>query len=298
MLIQTPLRNLIKVQVTQLHGETFQDFITSMMYKVYGPVRFTSIREMHDAGCDGIIVHEQCLVACYGPRNATPKAQAAKIKSDYASYTGKWKSTLPNWRLFINLDPSPAHLKQAEALHGDETVVWGQRRFLELVHDLPFGHVRDLCRKLQIDEDAVGRDFVGYILDDLLRQPRISGQVRYGSEAPDLIEKVKLNFPDHAVDSTLQLIELTTDQQIAIADAIGLLSDDDTTTLKVRVLSDFDDAVGSSFEEKFRSLTREYGRKYNQGMDDEVKSYVQALLWHVFVQCLIGKQPPKTAKSN
>ena len=292
MLVQPLLRNRIKVQVGTLLGGTFQEFITELQYRLHGPMGFMSLRDTHDAGCDGIIVSEQCLVACYGPTNAKFPAQKSKISGDYALYMTHWKKHLPNWRLFINLEPGPEHLKLGEALHGTNAVVWGPKRFLSLIDGLNFGHVRDLCRLLQIDEDDVGRDFVKHILDSLLKLPKASCSVDYRRDAPDLERKVRHNFPAQSITNALRLIEMTIEQQMAVSDAIGLLDDNDTKTLKTRILSDFDQAAGADFEAKFKALTRQYGQQYNRGRDDEVASYVSALLWHVFGQCLIGDEPP------
>ena len=264
-------------------------------YKVHGPMGFMSLRDTHDAGCDGIIVSEQCLVACYGPTNAKFPAQKTKISGDYALYVTHWHKSLPNWRLFINLDPGPEHLKLGKTLHGSESVVWGPKRFLEMLDELNFGHIRDLCRLLQIDDDDVGRDFVKHILDSLLKLPKAAGKVEYGRTAPDPSRKVRQNFPAQSVTQALRMLEKTGDQQAAISEAIGLLDDRDTKTLKIRIMSDFDLAVGADFEAKFKALTRQYGQQYNRGQDDEVGSYVSALLWHVFSQCLIGEEPPPLA---
>lgn len=295
MLVQSPLRNRIRAQVAELRGETFQDFITLLHYKAHGPVRFMSLRDKKDAGCDGIIVDEQCLIACYGPENAKFPAQKRKISGDYASYVATWKARLPNWRLCINLEPSPEHLKLGAELHGSDSVVWGRKRFLALIDELSFGHVRDLCRSLLIDDDEVGRDFLQYILDGLLRLPKTAGSVEYGPAAPELERKIRENFPADSVDHALRLYELTTEEQMAVAEAIGLLDDKDTKTLKVRLLTDFSRVGGALFEEKFNALAREYGQRYNKGQDDEVLGYVAALLWHVFGQCLIGREPPPLA---
>ncbi len=274
MRVPTLLQSHLQSQVSGLRGTTFQDFIAEVLYKIHGTAGFTTLRDVRDEGCDGILVKEKCVIACYGPDNATFARQKKKISQDYDKYVARWQATQPNWRLYLNLEPSPDHLALAVTLHGSKDVIWGTTRIVKLIEEMRFGLRVEICRELHISEEVVGRDFVKGLLDDLLSQPEPAGTVNYGKLAPDLERKVRANFPAESVARVLALVDLTADQQMDVNEAIGLLSNKDTKILKVRVLSDFNRTSGITFEQRFVALTKDYAMRYNRGDDDEVSGFI------------------------
>ncbi|WP_431258550.1 hypothetical protein ACQ86G_29340 [Roseateles chitinivorans] len=291
-MLRGALETHLKTQVGALREMPFQDFVVSILYMVHGAAGFSNLRPTRDGGLDGIIFEEGCGIACYGPDQPTFTKQRKKITDDYNMYVAHWKAQYPNWRLFLNKEPSPDHFKLVNDLHGSGQSVWGLGRILQMIDDLSFGFRRRICKSLQIPEELLSSDFVQMVLNDLLERPAPTAPwVKYARSAPEIEAKVIKNYSPASVDTVLQQIALTAAQQMEVHAEFTSMSVEDTGHLKARIVSDFAQAPGATFEEKFNSLAKAYGQRYNYGQHDEVREYIEALLFHVFTQCLIGLEP-------
>lgn len=291
-MIRSLLDNSLDQQIRALQGFDFQDFVILLLFKVHGTNGFTNLRTIRDKGCDGIIVAESCAIACYGPKADTKfAAHKKKVSEDYDKYATHWKAAHPMWRLFVNMEPTPDLLALCNGLHGSIDVVWGVSRMVEMTKEISFGLRREVCSALRVPDEYVGRDFVGMLLDDLLTMPIGSRRLDFNRSAPDIAAKVKKNYSAERVAGAVARLELTLDQQADVYEAIGALSPEDTKILKLRLITDFEAATGTSFDEKFDALVDTYTLRYNRSADDGASAYIQAMLLHVFVQCFIGEEP-------
>lgn len=291
MLNRSYLENTLRTQIENLQGFDFQDFVTDMLFVVHGAKNFTNLRPVRDGGCDGLIVSERTAVACYAPGTETFTKWKKKVSGDYASYQKRWASEFPKWRFFMNSDPGPNHLALASQLHGDSGATWGLSRIHTLINELAFGKRAQIYKKLRVPQNAYSRHFINTLLDDLIARKEENIDVRYASQAPDPTEKIRTNFRADRVAEAVQLMEMTFDQQMDVAEVLSGFDSDDMNLLKIRIVSDYAFVDGPTDGDRLFTLAKSYGHKYNVDEDDGLQAYIHALLFHVFSQCLIGKEP-------
>lgn len=285
------LHNTLVTQIASRKGFAYQQFVADLLYTTHGADAFTNLREVRDGGCDGLLIREQCAIACYGPGKVSLTSDSKKISSDYQKYRARWSAEFPNWRLFINHEPGPAHFALVTGLHGPGDIVWGLSRQVELITQLNCGLRRKICRLLAIPDDLVARDFVQMVLDDLISGRAHGDVIHYADKAPNLERKIRANYSLEEVDAAIMKARLTLEQQADVAQAIANLTTSDAGVLKVRILNDFSTAPGATFGERMQMLTNLFAARYNVGSDDEIQGYIHALLIHVFGQCLFGTEP-------
>ena len=295
MLPRSPLENHMQLQIRSLGGFEFQDFVVAVLYQKYGSEGFSNLRPVRDGGCDGLIFAEKCAIACYGPANPTVPDLRKKLSADYKLYSAKWQDAYPNWRFFVNFDLGPDHIAIAASLHGDGDVLWGLSRLHQLIKELGLGKRIVLCRILNIPANIFASDVIKDLLDDLMQKRVGSVSINYRSEAPDLEEKVRINFSEHEVDLMLKMISVSLDAQAEVDEVIRPMGGTDVNALKIRVMTDFSNMPGNNFSDKFKSLQMCYAERYNIGHDDVLQGYIVALLIHMFSLCLIGSDPAREA---
>ena len=291
MLNKSPLEVQLRAQVRALRGADFQQFVVHWMFAVHGVDGFQDIREMKDQGCDGLILRERCSIACYGPDHKEFKKLQKKVKSDHASYSKNWKCDYPNWRVFINRDPSPDETKLVRRLHPNADL-WGVERILEAMRDLPQHRRVPLCRLLGVDEALIGRDFLKPLLEDLVADRVTTDLVDYRKRAPDIERKIRANYSESEVQTAIDLAVLTVEQQAAAQAALTAYDETDISRIKSRVLQDFAMTPSSaSFADRLRTLEGLYGAKYNSEEDDGLRAQILGLMLMLFAQCLFGRPP-------
>ncbi|MCW5115582.1 hypothetical protein B7L17_002050 [Burkholderia cenocepacia] len=84
---------------------------------------------------------------------------------------------------------------------------------------------------------------------------------------------------------------MTLDQQVEVAEVLAGFDSDEMNHLKIRIVLDYAAVEGPTDGDRLLTLATKYGHKYNTDGDDELQTYIHALLFHVFSQCLIGTPP-------
>ncbi|WP_423395615.1 hypothetical protein [Burkholderia sp. LMG 21824] len=291
MLPRSYLDNTLRTQIENLQGFDFQDFVTDMLFVIHGAKSFTNLRPVRDGGCDGLITSEGAAIACYAPGAETFSKWKKKVSSDYALYKNRWAHEFPDWRFFINHEPGPNHLELVKQLHGDSGVTWGLSRIHALINELAFGKRTQIYKKLRVPTDAYARHFISTLLDDLIARKSGDADVHYANQAPDPTEKIRANFRADRVAEAVRLMRMTLNQQMDVAEVLAGFDSDGINHLKVRIVSDYAALDGPTDGDRLLTLATNYGHKYNADGDDELQTYIHALLFHVFSQCLIGKPP-------
>lgn len=291
MAIETPLDAQVRAQLQQLRGDDFQYFVVQLLYALHGTSGFQGLRRTKDQGSDGIILKAACSIACYGPEDRRFATFKKKVSGDYASYKANWHATHPNWRVYINREPSPQETKHVISLH-PHSQLHGVSSIMEEMRKLPWPQRATLYSLLRIDEALVGRDFLRPILDDLVseRVPVTVGE--YDQLAPDFAMKIEVNFAAQEVAEAINLASLTFEQQAAAAAALAIYDDIDLNRIKGKVARDFANISSNlTFGERIASLRSSYSHKYNPSEDDGIDSYIHGLIMVLFAQCIIGIRP-------
>ncbi len=113
--MDSPIRILLKTQISNLTGNEFQDFIDQLFLSHYGSEKYHPTRHTRDQGCDGI-VNNDTVVACYGYDNADKTAILKKVQDDFLKYSNTWHGDFPLWLFIINKDVPAYLIKEVSGL--------------------------------------------------------------------------------------------------------------------------------------------------------------------------------------
>ena len=290
----SPLETQLRIQLRSLKGFDFQAAVVFLQQLLHGTEGFQDLRPVRDGGCDGLIEDEKWAIACYGPEEARFRKFKTKVDSDYNAYAGKWRATYPNWRVYINRDPSPEETLLVKELHKDGQL-WGVVRLMESVANLLWYQRVRFYRYLNIDDDLIGRDFLRPILEDLVAE-RVEGDAgEYRKRAPDIERKIIANYSADEVELELKSNELTFEQQAAAMALLSAFGETDLNRIKATVVERYKQMPASStFGERIDGLVRHYCSKYNAGDDDGLTLCIRGLVLWLFAQCLLGREPQES----
>ncbi len=284
---KTPLYNQLKVQIQAKTDTEFQRFISDLFLKIYGSESFIPLREEKDKGCDGILVEEECVIACYGPKKQDKNKFEAKAKSDFDKYQTNWEAQYPNWKVIYNAEVVPHQVTIVDGLKKG-SIVFGIEQILNLIEErLAHSKLRVLALDLGIDRDLISQDVLGEVLKDLLNDSiESTSQPKYKTVLY-IEDKVKLNFDAKDVDDVLKEYSELIEYFPQVEALISGYEDQEKTSLKTRVLYDLNGIQGS-LKDKLRNLTQLYLLKYSNENDDFYLRAIRTILIYLFEQCLIG----------
>lgn len=286
--MNSPLQNKFKIQIEALNGFDFQDFIAELFLLKYGSTGFTVLRKKKDKGCDGIIVSEKQIIACYGPVDNDQKKFDKKADEDFEDFKNNWQSKFPNWLFVVNHEVKPAQVNKIESLKKGTPLV-GIKGILSIIDELDGFHKRKLAKYLNIDGEFLAKDFLKEILDDLLKNSNSVEPRKEYNKPIYITDKVKLNFDEVDIQVVLDEYDIVAEYFSDIQDLIYGYEDDDIDKIKHRVVFDYSLTSGV-FKDRFNSLSILYMSKYSADGDDEYRFYVRAFLIYIFEQCLIGRK--------
>lgn len=291
--MNSPLRNRFELQIKSLTGFDFQDFIVELFLLKYGEKGFTVLRKKKDEGCDGIINDEKMVIACYGPVNNNQRLFNIKVDSDFNDFQKNWQANYPNWMFIINQEISPAHENKIKKLKSDAPLL-GVKQILSIVEDLKNHQRRKLAEYLKIENDFVSSDYLGEILEDLLKGSETAlDNIKYdrkGRVAPE--EKIAINYDDSDIEEAIReyslLMENGTLKQVS--DLLFGYEDEEIDRMKHRILYDYSNLTNGNFKIRLKQLTEYYLAKYSSEKDDDYLYHIRAVLIYLFEQCLIGRK--------
>lgn len=298
--MNTPLKNLFKTQLENLTGFEFQKIVVEIFRLIYGQTDFTDLRLKSDKGCDGIIESEKRIIACYGPEknqdtNRRKKAFKDKAKEDFKQFQNHWQDRYINWSIVINHPIDPYYDEVVKRLSSNASVI-GLNQLVAMIDDLKSYQKRKLGKTLSINKQYFSMDYIGEILDDLLKEDEPSG-IRLDYNPKDLIEikeKIKLNYSEHDINDAVNKYGLMLDGGlfVQINDVLYGYEDNDIKKIKSRAIDDFNEKTNSklAFKDRLATLTQLYLEKYSCENDDEYIYYIRGLLLYFFEQCLIGNR--------
>lgn len=294
-MIRSPLHNQLRQQISFLQGDDFQVFITTLMFYVYGPDGFNTVRPRKDKGADGIIVDKKAVIACWGPEQRTAsqlkKAFEKKTLDDFTSYKTHWESLYPNWIVITNHEPAPDQISYVNGLKSGSPI-WGLNEIISFISDkLYLADQRKIYGLLGIPKEYVSQDILDGLLENILKAAEMHASIEYKGSAPHVPEKILLNFNKNDADSIEEEYYLLEEEYFfSIQSAMRAFEDGELTKIKRKLICDFNMALGSAFHEKLNSLTVSYLNKYACENDGEYRDVVRALLFWIFSQCLIGEK--------
>ena len=284
--MNSPLQNKFKIQIEALTGFDFQDFIVELFLFKYGSTGFTVLRKKKDKGCDGIIVSEQQVIACYGPVDNDQKKFDKKAEEDFDDFKNNWQSKFSNWMFVVNYEVKPAQINKIESLKKGTPLV-GIKQILSIIDELDGFQKRKLAKYLNIDREFLAKDFLKEILDDLLKYSNSVEPRKVYHKPIYIVNKVKLNFASEDVQLALNEYNILAEYFSDIQDLINGYEDDDIDKIKHRIVYDYS-LTNGNYKARLNSLTNLYLGRYSSDGDDEYRFYARALLIYIFEQCLIG----------
>ena len=268
--------------------------INALCYKLYCiAVAYLQIGmlEADSMDCDGVIVTEKRVIACYGPEENNQKKFDKKADDDFEDFVQNWQTQYPNWMFVINHDVTPLQISKIESLK-EKTPLIGIKNILSIIEELDNYKKRKLAKYLKIENDFIAKDYLHEILDDLLKSSA-SDEPRKAYVKPIYFtDKVKLNFDAADVEDVLNEYDLVYEYFSDIEGLIYGYEDDEIDRIKHRIITDFAQTKGE-FKERFSSQINLFLAKYSIEADDDYKFYVRALLIYIFEQCLIGSKTDK-----
>lgn len=289
-----PLQSSVRTQLKALVGFQFQDFVVLFQFKKHGLGGFVDMRPVKDDGCDGIILGDGCVIACYAPEKYRKADYVRKVKSDHGKYIEKYCNDYPRWRLYVNHDPTPDDLKLAKGLGDHVDAPWGVERLLEAITELPWGAQIVLYRQLGVDEDLIGRDYIRSILDDQLKELRTQSSVPSKDLAPNIPGKINLNIPEQYRQEFERHLQATVASQLDVREILNAFDEREIEKVKSKVIRDFGSTFADGdFLNRYRRMQQRYNDKYNPADDDDLAHHIDAILGYMFCMCLIGDEPKK-----
>lgn len=291
--MNSPLRNRFELQIKSLTGFGFQDFIIELFLLKYGEKGFTVLRKQKDKGCDGIINDEKRVIACYGPGKNNQRLFNKKVDDDFNDFRENWQKSYPNWMFIINQEISPTYESKIKSLKGDAPIL-GIKQILFIVEDLKNHDRRKLAEYLKIESEFISSDYLGDILEDLLKGSETAlDNIKYdrtGRVAPE--EKIAINYDEADIEDAINeyslLMENGTLKQVS--DLLFGYEDEEIDKMKHRILYDYSNLTNGNFKTRLKQLTEYYLSKYSSEQDDDYLYYIRAVLIHLFEQCLIGRK--------
>lgn len=282
------LEDFVLARIRCLEGDAFQDFVVYMMLLIHGSAGFQPMRTKKDRGCDGIVLSEGRVIACYGPEKYAKGPFVKKANDDWNLYSNHWASSYPLWRMIVNHDVAPAQEQLIRTLRKDNQI-WGPRHLLhEIDNSIKWAPRLKLLRRLGIPDEQISQDVIYMMIEDLAASPAGTESVNYGL-SPDLLSKIEINYQDQDIDLIRQEYETTAEPRLVIQSTLND-NNDWIQPFKGRVIRDFKQLSGV-FSQRISSLFAHYKDKYAPGGDDFLDLHIQAVIHYVFEQCLIGKPP-------
>lgn len=286
-----PLRNRFELQIKALKGFDFQEFIVELFLLKYGAQGFMDMRKQKDKGCDGIINHEKKVIACYGPASNDQRKFNKKADDDFKDFQKNWQTNYPNWMFIVNQEISPAQENKIKSLKSDALLL-GIKQILSIVEELKNHQRRKLAEYLKIEPEFVLSDYLGEILEDLLKgSETVLDSIKY-DKRNDTVEKIKINYDESDIKEAISeyglLMESGTLKQVS--DILFGYEDEEIDRMKHRILYDYSNLTSGNFKTRLKQLTEHYLVKYSSEKDDDYLYHVRAVLIHLFEQCLIGRK--------
>ena len=297
--MDSPLKNLVRTQVSSLSGFDFQKFIIFLLRIHYGSDKIQDVRRVKDKGADCLIELGIC-VACYAPEKVgQTRRMTKKLRDDFDSYQSNWQQQYPNWHFYTNLEPSPENIKLVTDW-GRQHKICGLGHILYMIETDADGRSRiypqkyRLYQELHIGDEYLGRDFVEKLLDDLCSQDYEADQIDYQEKAPEILRKIRSNSTESEYEEFEDSIRASYPFQVEIEEAFNAYANRDINTVKNRIFNDYGKLASlplSGFQ-KMKQLIANYEERYNGELkDDMLSAYISALVWYVFSQCHIGTKP-------
>lgn len=147
------VRLLLKVKISELHGEAFEDFFQELMSSKYPD--FVNVRtagRLGDLGSDGLRLHDRKLYACYGPEVFNAERVAHKFESDLTKAAHERKDQFDTF-VFVHNDLRGIHpevsalIATAAASHSPTTFeIFGFTRFRDELVQLTKVQVEDILK--------------------------------------------------------------------------------------------------------------------------------------------------------
>ncbi len=294
-----PLRNRFELQMKSLKGFDFQDFIIKLFLLKYGETGFTVLRQKKDKGCDGIINDEKRVIACYGPENNNQRKFNKKADDDFKDYQENWQINYPDWMFVINQEISPAHESKIKSLKSDAPLL-GIKQILSIVEGLKNYQKRNLAEYLKIESDFISSDYLGEILEDLLKDSETApDNIKYDREGRiGTEEKIEINYDESDIEEAINEYSLLLENGALkrVTDLLFGYEDEEIDKMKHRILYDYNNLTSGNFKARLKQLTEHYLAKYSSENDDDYLHHIRAVLIHLFEQCLIGRKTKQEIK--
>lgn len=292
-----PLITMFDTQLKNLKGTEFQSFVTELFCLKYSETGFTILRETKDKGCDGIIVEEKRIIACYGDDLGKDSAKRKKdfynkVNNDFKKYEDNWKKLYPNWAIVINNEIDPDYDLFVKSKNLNATVI-GIKQLLEIIKNLKNFQRKKLGDTLKIDKEYLKQDCLREILEDLSASEIDKSNILYDKKSLlNVKSKIELNYNiqdvEDAINDFANLLE--SGSLDLVKELLSSYNDTDIAKIKCRVSDDFSRLKDNDFKQMFNCLVDNYVSRYSCEGDDDYLLCVKSLLFCLFEQCLIGKK--------
>lgn len=285
------LKKIFESHIMLLQDFDFEEFVKEILLLRHGVSGFIPTRPKKDRGCDGIIVNNSTVIACYGPQKYDVKSYAKKAKEDYTQYNKHWKSTYPNWQFIFNGKLGPDAITEITKLHSG-SIPWGVDNIMSIiVNELNGTQKRQVAALLGIAKSQISQDYLEEILENLLSKTTTNPTDLYQFKKENLLaveDKITLNYAQDDVNIAMQEFEDMIDQVFQTGKLFAAFLDEEQDRIKSRVRNDYKNANGS-FKERLKIMTDNYLLQYSGINDDVYRHNVTSVLLYLFEQCLIGE---------
>ncbi|WP_156956436.1 hypothetical protein [Stenoxybacter acetivorans] len=274
-----------------------------MMIIEYGLAHIQDIRSHKDQGADCLInlaEKTNICVACYAPQKVETKKLIRKINKDFQSYLKYWQKDYPCWCFYTNSEPSPESIKQVREL-GTQHQLHGLNHLIQLIEQKTFPERLQIYRKLKINDEYIGRDFLERLFDEILLQPYAGKPIQFKALAPAILEKININTANEQESAEFRDLMISTlQQQTVVEEMLSAYENTDLEIIKYKVVSNYS-FISTSSDSGFRrllTLIHQFNNQYNRINDDELRCYISAFVWCIFSQCLIGVKQASSGENN
>lgn len=276
---------VIKLQVSSLHENRFQDFV-DYLYTISYSTDFIPIRQKHDKGCDGVLAREGAIVSVYAPQGYTLAAFRKKASEDFGKYKSNWASKYPHWQFIYNGTLTAEAQEFLFGLKTDVEIVTIDH-LLRRVEGLTWSDRRQLARRLGVDEQFLVHNILEAVLDDLLARADSHHELPRWQPPLYIGDKIALNFRADDIDTAKSQQAECTVYFGVLQRLLSKMTDSELSSLKSKVMADYL-ALAGAFPERLTHLTVLYSG--NQHCDETYVFFIRVVLLFLFEQCVIGRR--------
>ena len=240
------------------------------------------------------MLDRKAVIAAYASDRETLAQFKRKVEGDFKKYQLHWVPEYPNWQVVYNGEPTADRVRFVHELKADADLVT-IRHLLRIIEELIWPDRRRIAEYLGVDAQYIQHDTLETILDDLISHGDTLQEFGPWPAPMYIGDKIVLNYRSEEIETAKSQYTESAMYFRSLHDLLSNYADSQISTLKSRVIGDYQGFSGS-FSERLTRLVESYSRRYNN--DDTYVFYARVVLLYLFEHCVIGSKTVGEARCS